>query len=45
MAGTAREAVRQIGGFGTKQPAKGSAEMKAKMAKLRAMKGGSFRLN
>lgn len=47
--GNAREAVRQIGGFGVK-PAKGSPEMKAKMAKLRAMKqakiqGGSFKLN
>lgn len=51
IAGTAREAVKQVAGFGVK-PAKGSPEMKAKMAKLRAMRnvktkmeGGSFRLN
>jgi len=46
MAGTARNLVREVGGFGVK----GSPEMKAKMAKLRAMKkakieGGSFLLN
>ena len=52
MAGTARNLVREVGGFGVNKPAKGSPEMKAKMAKLRAMRniktkmeGGSFRLN
>lgn len=44
LAAPAREAVRNIAGFGVR-PAKGSIEMRDKMAKLRAMKGKGFRLN
>jgi hypothetical protein len=43
----ARQIVKNVAGFGVK-PAKGSAQMKEKMAKLRAMKamkGNGFRLN
>lgn len=43
LAVPAREALRQVSGVGMKKPAKGSPEMKAKMAALRAKKGGSFR--
>lgn len=39
----AREAIRQVSGVGMKKSKKGSPEMKAKMAAIRAMKGGSFR--
>lgn len=43
----ARQIVKNVAGFGVK-PTKGSAQMKEKMAKLRAMKamkGNGFRLN
>lgn len=44
----ARQIVKNVAGFGVGKPAKGSVQMKEKMAKLRAMKamkGNGFRLN